>query len=329
MAPKTVLLLYGGGGPEHEVSILSAKYIYDSLSLIEDFTVFQVEICKDQIWRRKGPNCNEVCELHNDRKLIINGQELEIDFIIPCIHGPPGETGDIQSIFEMIKLPYLGCGPEASKICFNKITSKLWLSSLNIPNTPYTFLSSINELDKAIQAFQKWGTIFIKPASQGSSVGCYMVTSLDHLEYTLIEAFKYSPYVLIEKSLVGRELEVSVYQYEGKLHVSDPGEIICPTSFYSYEEKYAKSSQTKTVIKASNLDKQIIQDIKDYTAKSFRQLKLRHLARVDFFYSNDGEVYLNELNTFPGMTPISMFPKMMENNGHKFSSFLENIIRTS
>jgi D-alanine-D-alanine ligase len=246
---------------------------------------------------------------------------------IPCIHGYPGETGDIQSYFEMIGLAYIGCNSETSKMCFNKITTKLWATALGVANTPYFFLSDLSEENlaqaKAFHALH--GDVVIKASNQGSSVGCYLVEKdKDPLE-TIKKAFTYSPFVLIEKRMFPREIEVSVYEYHGKLQISYPGEIVCPSKFYSFEEKYSQTSLTTTETKAKNLTKENVKTITEYSTKLYHGLKLRHLSRIDFFLDGN-EIYLNEINTFPGLTPISMFPKMMEANGHSFTTFLSQLI---
>ncbi len=329
---QNILLLCGGGGSEHEISLISAKYIAECLAEIkntQDFPtlaelkVFQVEIGADGFWRQS----KDQQEVHlNGRYLHINGRNEEIHYAIPCIHGPPGETGDIQSLFELAKLPYFGSGPEGSRLCFNKISTKLWLKALHIPVTPYKFISSLTDLATAQAAFDEWKYLFVKASSQGSSVGIYLVTDRQNLEYTLVEAFRYSPYVLLEKRITGRELEVAVYEYNGERHATVPGEIICPSKFYSYEEKYDQDSQTTTKTVAPDLSREVVQQIQAYALKAFEALKLRHLARVDFFYTQDGQILLNEINTFPGMTPISMFPKMLTQNGHQMPQFLAQAI---
>ena len=327
-----ILLLCGGGGSEHEISLISAKYVAQCLAEIkdlpnfknlQDLKVFQVEIGPDGFWRQ----CKDQQEVQfNGRYLHITGRAEEIHYAIPCIHGPPGETGDIQALFELARLPYFGAGPEGSRLCFNKISTKLWLEALHIPVTPYKFISSLQDLATAQAAFDEWKYLFVKASSQGSSVGIYLVTDRQNLEYTLVEAFRYSPYVLLEKRIEGRELEVAVYEYDGKLHATAPGEIICPNKFYSYEEKYAQQSQTTTATVAPGLSEQVVQQMKAYALKAFEGLKLRHLSRVDFFYTQDGQILLNEINTFPGMTPISMFPKMLMNNGHQMPAFFAQAI---
>ncbi|GMM89122.1 D-alanine--D-alanine ligase [Vibrio fortis] len=329
MNTTNILLLCGGGSSEHEVSLVSAGYLFEQLNSIEDFNVVRVEI-KSEGW------CLDSGELVyldiNNQMLCGEKDQMKIDFIAPCIHGFPGETGDIQSLFEMAKIPYLGCGSEASNNSFNKITSKLWYDALGIPNTPYLFLSDNNEESHtaAKEAFEKWGKVFVKAARQGSSVGCYQVTESEQLEEAVNKAFTFSDQVLVEKAVVPRELEVAAYEVDGELHISKPGEVIAPNgAFYTYEEKYGADSHSTTEVEATNLTEEQLKQIDNDARKVFTQMKLRHLSRIDFFLTEDNEIYLNEVNTFPGMTPISMFPKMVEHNGHTFSSFLENCVRTS
>ena len=152
---------------------------------------------------------------------------------------------------------------------------------------------------------------------------------MSELKTSVEDAFTHSPYVLIEKSLKARELEVSVFEVNGELHITKPGEVISPSHFYSYEEKYNSNSQSKTQIEAENISEEIHEQINHYCKLAFRSLKLKDLCRVDFFLDDHDTLYLNEINTFPGMTPISMFPKMMENSGTKFSKFLEKAISKS
>tara|TARA_Y100001956_G_C4121448_1_gene187653 strand:+ start:1330 stop:2325 length:996 start_codon:yes stop_codon:yes gene_type:complete len=329
MNTTNILLLCGGGSSEHEVSLVSAGYLFEQLNSIEDFNVVRVEI-KSEGW------CLDSGELVyldiNNQMLCGDKDQMKIDFIAPCIHGFPGETGDIQSLFEMAKIPYLGCGSEASNNSFNKITSKLWYDALGIPNTPYLFLSDNNEQSHtaAKEAFEKWGKVFVKAARQGSSVGCYQVTESEQLEEAVNKAFTFSDQVLVEKAVVPRELEVAAYEIDGELHISKPGEVIAPNgAFYTYEEKYGADSHSTTEVEATNLTDEQLKQIDNDARKVFTQMKLRHLSRIDFFLTEDNQIYLNEVNTFPGMTPISMFPKMVEHNGHTFSSFLENCVRTS
>jgi D-alanine-D-alanine ligase len=324
---KNILLLCGGAGTEHDVSLVSSKFVEKTLNDIGLYNVIKVEIGKDKVFRKHNldNSAGEVVTMNFKRQLVGSTTE-EIHLVVPCIHGPPGETGEIQTFFELIGLPYIGCGPEASLICFNKVTSKLWFNALGIPNTPFEFLASMEDKQLAHNLFDRFGKIFVKAASQGSSVGCYQVFNKAELDNALTEAFKYSSYVLVEKMVVARELEISTYEYNGEIIATIPGEINCPSKFYSYEEKYDPNSKTTTEIIAPNLPPDAVEQMRNYAIKAFTHLKLRHLSRIDFFYTNEGEIFLNEINTFPGMTPISMFPKMMENHGHSFNKFFKDIV---
>ncbi|ELP5727691.1 D-alanine--D-alanine ligase [Vibrio vulnificus] len=325
---RNVLLLCGGGSSEHEISLLSSEFLEQQLSLIENVTVHKVEI-KQEGWFDKK-NQLVYLDIHtNSVKSDESDLSIDIDFIVPCIHGFPGETGDIQSMFELAGIPYLGCGPEASSNSFNKITSKLWYDAIGIPNTPYLFLTNNDQLahERCSQAFDNWGKVFVKAARQGSSVGCYSVTDKSQLDKAIDDAFGYSHQVLVEKAVRPRELEVSAYEMNGELHISKPGEIIAPDgAFYSYDEKYSAGSHSITEVEAKNLTQEQHNSIREYSEKVFRQMNLRHLSRIDFFLTKEGEIYLNEVNTFPGMTKISMFPKMLQHNGHKFHEFLADCI---
>lgn len=324
---KNILLICGGGSTEHEISLISAEYIYENLKSNPDFNIFHVTIQKDGV--RIDREGNEV-ELRRAGEIVWkdSGKTERLHFAVPCIHGPPGETGEIQAVFEMMGLPYLGCGPEASQICFNKITTKLWFNALEINNTPYIFLSenSADSVKKAQEFYDKNSSGFIKAARQGSSVGCYLVKSRDEIAQHLDNAFKLSEQVLMEVTVNARELEIAAYEYDGKINVTIPGEISCPSKFYTYEEKYSNASHTTTEVVAPNLTNEQVKIMQEFARKAFTGLKLKHLSRIDFFLTDDGKIYLNEINTFPGMTPISMFPKMMEHNGHKFKDYLTQII---
>jgi D-alanine-D-alanine ligase len=328
MKKKNVLLLCGGGSTEHEVSLVSVKYIQECLKTIPSVNLTKIEIDKSGAWVDESGK-----KFLLDAKKYLRAFEqdgdpgIKIDVAIPCIHGYPGETGDIQSYFEMIRLPYLGCNSETSKMCFNKITTKLWATALGVENTPYIFVTENNQdgLNQVLAFQAEHGDIVIKASNQGSSVGCYLLSDNADPKESLNKAFSFSPFVLIEKRLRPRELEVSVYEFDGKMHISYPGEIISPAHFYTYEEKYSSGSKTTTITVAKNVTEEQVQTITDYASKLYYGLKLRHLSRIDFFLDN-GNIYLNEINTFPGLTPISMFPKMMEANGHSFKSYLEQHI---
>ncbi|SKA63435.1 D-alanine--D-alanine ligase [Enterovibrio nigricans] len=328
MNPTQVLLLCGGGGAEHEVSLVSANYVESELRKLPSVSVIRVELTKENGWKDMD---GQDCRLNMDKTLNIGNETVSIDYVIPCIHGFPGETGDIQSLLELAGLPYMGCDSSASIVCFNKITSKLWFDAIGIPNTPYVFLTenTSESVVKAEEAFDRWGALFIKAACQGSSVGCYKVTEKTGVKDAVKNAFTYSNQVLVEKAVRPRELELAAYHFDGKVIVTNPGEICSPEdSFYTYEEKYSTGSHSLTTVEPTNLTDEQIAQMRDYAEKAFVHLKLKDLSRIDFFLTSDGDVLLNEINTYPGMTPISMFPKLMEHNGHTFSDYLESCIHS-
>ncbi|MBD1558666.1 D-alanine--D-alanine ligase [Vibrio sp. S9_S30] len=329
MTKKNILLLCGGGSSEHEVSLVSANFIQQQLQFNSSFNVIRVEMTKEE-WRL---DCGTKTEMDIANSMLKgDAHEFHIDYIVPCLHGYPGETGDVQSMFELAKIPYLGCGPEACSNSFNKITSKLWYDALSIPNTPYIFLSDNDEqsYQKSLDALQKWGTIFVKAARQGSSVGCYKVTKESELSKAIDNAFSFSEQVLIEKAVKTRELELAAFEYQGELIITKPGEIMAPENgFYTYEEKYSADSHSVTKVEAENLTEQQVEEIRAYARKVFHHMRLKDLSRIDFFLTDDNEIYLNEVNTFPGMTPISMFPKMVEHHGINFTDFLSDAINKS
>lgn len=328
MSPINLLLLCGGGGDEHAISLLSANYFETSLAKLDHIKVLRVELDADGQYTTKS---GESCELTNRKEIRFEDETIApwpVDYVIPCIHGYPGETGDIQSYFELIKLPYFGCDSEGSSNCFNKITAKMWFSALGIPNTPYIFLNHLDDdaIAQTKAALEKWGSIFIKAASQGSSVGCYRVDENAQIEQTLSDAFRYAPYVVVEKTIKARELEVAVYQYGGKTVATLPGEVICASdTFYTFDEKYAADSKATTQVVA-DIPPAIATQIQQYAIQVFNGMKLRHLSRIDFFLTQEDEILLNEINTFPGLTPISMFPKMLANHGDDFSQYLNEAI---
>lgn len=324
---KNVLILCGGGGTEHDVSLVSAQYFLQQLAKIPE--VLPHYLCIESDGRRtnlKGEDCElrKAGEIYNK----VTQETTPLDYAIPCIHGPPGENGLISSVFELMGLPYLGANHEGSILCFNKISTKIWLDRNHIPTSPYVFLGSKDQKRDEVQQFFKENKsdVFVKASHQGSSVGCYHVTEKAQLDEAIDKAFELSPYVLIEKTMKGRELEVAVFEQNGKIIATSPGEIDCPSDFYSYEEKYAKESHTKTLTIAPNISAEQDELFKRYALEAFKLLQLKDLARVDFFLSDEGAIMINEINTFPGHTPISMFPMMLENTGLSYVDFLRDKI---
>lgn len=321
-----ILLMCGGDGSEHEISLLSAKFIEKQLNLTKDFNVIKVVIHNHQFMLDEKTSGY----FDADGDFVFGDKKVKVDCVVPCIHGIPGETGDIQSFLNIYNIPFIGCDAEASRYCFNKITTKLYFDALGIPNTPYAIIPLKTEKYKtvALEFFDKYNDIYVKAASQGSSVGCYHVTKRDDVWDSIVEAFQYSTEVIIEKNIIHRELEVAAYEIDGELKITNPGEIIIPDNlFYTFEEKYSKNSGTITTVTPENLTSEEIAKIRDLARRAFVGLKLRDLSRIDFFLSKEDGILINEINTFPGATPISMFPKMLAHNGDNMADFLAKAVK--
>lgn len=320
---KNIIILKGGGGTEHDISLISAKFIESQIDKSK-FNIYSIEIDENFQWLFNGNKC----ELNFARELIGKDLNVEISFVIPCLHGYPGETGDIQSYLELIKLPFLGCNSETSTICFNKLLTKLFLEQYSIKTTPFLQLSDQTNLDNAVEFLKTHESVYVKATNQGSSVGCYRVTTKEDLIKSIQLAFTFSPFVIIEKDMQCRELEVAVFEHAGVFHTTLPGEIVCPDEFYTYEEKYSSNSHTKTLITAENVSKKCHNEIIRQAQIAIKALKIRHLSRIDFFLTENEEVFINEINTFPGHTEISMFPSMMKHHGVDYSDFINEHIST-
>lgn len=316
---KNILILFGGGGNEHEVSRISKGFLQKNLSDYHHLIV--VEMTKEKKWFHEN---KEVVLTKNKLINIADHSEIKIDYCIPCIHGYPGETGHLQALLELHEIEYMGCKSEASILCFNKLSTKLWLEEAQIKTAPFMVLrdQSADSLKRAKAFLSEHTKIFVKASSEGSSVGVYPATSKDPLDEIIKKAFEFSGQVILEKGIEGRELEISVYELDGKWHASAPGEIICPQGFYDYHEKYAADSKTTTNTKAQNLSSELIDQMKIQALAAAKVMGLRHLSRIDFFVDKNNQILINEINTFPGMTPISLFPQMMIANGHDFQKFL-------
>ena len=328
--------MFGGGGGEHEVSRVSSRYyleqlaaINQTLEYVDQFNVFTVEVLDKNNWKLESEEkqVSSQCYLNKNGELEFLNQKIKINFCIPCFHGAPGETGEIQVFLDLMQIPYFGNGYESSMLCFNKIQTKLLCESRNIPTVPFDFVqdSSQDSLQKAYKLFDKYSSLFIKSSHQGSSIGCQLVKSKEKIKEALEHSLSLSPFALLEMPVHARELEVSVYQIDDKTYVSEPGEIICEQEFYNYEEKYSENS-TANILDRANVPSDLAEQIKSYARQAATLFQIKDLARVDFFLI-DNQIYLNELNTFPGMTPISLYPRMISAQGKEFYEVLLSSIK--
>ena len=256
----------------------------------------------------------------------------KFDVVFPVLHGKYGEDGTIQGIFEMAKVKYVGCKVLGSGIAMDKIFSKELVNSINIPIVEYMTLNkkeyynmngNVEEIKKKINDVLSFPVI-VKPNKEGSSYGVYKVDKEEKIKEAIEYAFKYDDSILIEKYISNRkEVECAVIYMDEKIYASTLGEIVSESELYDFNSKY-KSTISYTKIPA-DISNDLINKIKEYAIKIFKVLKLDGLSRVDFFVSND-KIYFNEVNTMPGFTNISMYPKMLIHDGISYDKIIDILI---
>ena len=337
-----VILFYGGVSCEHSVSCVSALFIEKNLHLIE-CEVYPIYISVNGSWHLQhrvcsDPNGNEhnPCSLGVDKLgrafILVTDRTIYFDIVFPIIHGTIGEDGSLQGLLECLGVPYVGCGVLASAICMNKYFAKTIWSTAGIPQVNYSKIDVFEwqnwpsrVLDSIVSNFQY--PIFIKPFSMGSSIGVSKCNSKDEITMALYSAFEYDNQVLIEQGLDVRECEVSLLGNYPEYKVTSVGEIICHVDFYSYEAKYINSSDSTLKIPALNLTNDQIERIQYLAKTAFKAVQGDGFARVDFFLDKkNNEIYLNEINTLPGFTPNSMYPKLWGYDGLESAVLIREIL---
>ena len=317
MAEPRVLLIAGGRSPEHEVSLLSARGVLEHMPFPTELAV----IAKDGRWLL-GERAMEA-----SRQGVAPGGEYPfpppVDWnrytvVFPLLHGRWGEDGTVQGFLELLGKPYVGAGVAASALCMDKDLTKRVLAQAGVPVVPWV---ALYRGERPFLPFDP--PFFVKPANTGSSVGITRVEHYAELEEALAEAFRYDVKAVVEKALSGvRELEVGVL---GNVfgEVSPVGEVRYQALFYDYETKYTPG-RAELLIPAP-LDPGTQETIQELALKAYKVLGLRGMARVDFFLA-EGEVYLNEVNTIPGFTPTSMYPRLFEAAGLTYPELLRRLV---
>lgn len=337
MDRTTVLLLFGGESSEHEVSIFSARNVYAAIDDTK-FNVLLGYISRDGKWwlLDKFDTENEI-DTHGAPQLapalgskgfitFPDSKVIRPDVILPILHGKNGEDGSIAGLGQLLHLPVVGCDMTSSALCMDKVATKEILSQGGVAIVPYRVHQAGEELPDFSQLSMRLGCpMFVKPARAGSSVGVSRVHSEEELAAALELAHKHDTTALIERGISGRELEVAVLGNPPRHQVSGVGEIKLGEDFYSYDEKYSDVSGAQVVIPAE-LEADTFERIRTLAGKAYALLGCRGLTRVDFFLSDDGTLYINELNTFPGFTNISMYPKLWRQEGISYPQLIEKLI---
>ncbi|HHX75430.1 MAG TPA: D-alanine--D-alanine ligase [Firmicutes bacterium] len=330
---KKVAVLYGGRSGEHEVSVRSAAAVMDGLKQLNNLEVLPVFIAKDGTWLLHGnrvaflpdPNIGGLYLLEGESA----GQVLTVDVVFPVLHGPYGEDGTIQGLLELARLPYVGAGVAGSAVGMDKILMKAVLQAAGLPVGEYIWFTATGWTQRKQEYVATVGEklgypCFVKPANLGSSVGITKAYNSEELIAAVAEALQYDRRVLVEKMLAGLEIECSVLGNDDPL-ASLPGQIIPCNDFYDYRAKYL-DDRSRLIIPAE-LPPETTEKVRELAVKTFTALDCAGYARVDFFVQvEEGRVWINEINTIPGFTAISMYPKLWEASGLPFPRLLQKML---
>ena len=331
---KTKLgVIYGGMSSENEVSKVSASYVLNNLDK-NKYDIYPIYIDKEGKWFYEDKEIDNYINFLKD-----------MDVLFPVLHGLYGEDGTIQGLFELIKKPYVGCKVLASSVGMDKIYAKAIFKQAGINVAPYVYVKKLNDnyilvnkhfdeeilsIDNIIPKIEEEINypIFIKPSNQGSSVGITKAHDSNELKNGLIDAFNYDRKILLEEGIKGKEVECGVLGNEDVI-ASSVGEVIVKSDeFYSYDAKY-KDETTITEIPAS-ISKELSDEIRKQAIKAFKAIDGKGLSRVDFFIEEEtNKIIINEINTLPGFTSISMYPKLFDNIGINYSELLDRLIELS
>jgi len=348
MAKIRVGLIFGGRSGEHEVSLQSAKSIYEALDK-DRYEPVLIGIDKNGVWH-VGEASAFLLNADNPKLIALNrnspsivpavvGQErslvevgtgrslAKIDVVFPIIHGTYGEDGSLQGLLRMMNVPYVGADVLGSAIGMDKDVMKRLLRDAGIPVARWITLRASNRSSVSYESIvESLGLpLFVKPANLGSSVGVSKVYSIEELPSAVETAFRYDRKVLIEEFVEGREIECSVLGNDEPI-ASLPGEISPTHDFYSYEAKYIDENGAILRIPA-DVDDSTTARIQAMAVKTFQVLECSGMARVDFFLKANGDLLVNEINTLPGFTKISMYPKLWEVSGIPYSELLDRLIQ--
>lgn len=329
-------LICGGKSTEHEISLLSTQSILKHIDRTQ-YHIHLIKIDKDGLWSviaedeisssTAGTSVTLISA--KDKTWLINAETGErlntIDVVFPVLHGMNGEDGTIQGLLSLLNVPYVGCGVLASATCMDKDVTKRLLEKEGLATAPYN--CAYHDLVPTYESLvpQLGDILFIKPANLGSSVGVFKVKNKKEYEEKIKEAFLYDHKLLIEKAIIGKEVECSVLGNR-EVKTAIPGEVVTATDFYDFNSKYVNKDASKTLIPADISSEQLAQ-VKEMAAKAYRILGCEGLARVDFFVCQSGDVFINEINTMPGFTQISMYPAMWEAAGLSYPELINELIQ--
>ncbi|MGX9136245.1 D-alanine--D-alanine ligase [Rummeliibacillus sp. JY-2-4R] len=338
---KKLGLLYGGKSAEHDVSLSTAKAVIQALHF-DQYDVFPIFITRDGEWRRGaqlaspvesiselqfGAN-SEKAKPNDISSFLLEENEKPFDVIFPLLHGTNGEDGTVQGLLEALNLPYVGNGVLASAAGMDKVIMKQLFEIAGLKQVPYVYFIRkewTKDQEALIAKMEEKLTwpMFVKPANLGSSVGISKASNREELVKAVEIALNYDRKIVVEQGIVAREVEMAVLGND-EPKVSVPGEIKPVTDFYDYDSKY-NDDKTDLLIPAPVTD-QVIVTMSNMAIRAFKILDCSGLVRSDFFVTAEDEVYINEVNTMPGFTPVSMYPILWQNTGLAYGDLIEELI---
>ena len=327
-----IIVLFGGESAEHDVSCVTAAHVLRALDP-QKYDVTTVGITRDGQWVHAAlPSAPDVKALSTigsptSSSLIFEAQNGSTQLVvIPLLHGPMGEDGTVQGLLELAHVAYVGTGVLGSAVAMDKGIAKQIMSANSIAQQKFITVRDTDDQDKIIdQAINQLGLpVFVKPANMGSSIGVKKAKTRAEIVSALTNAFEFDEWALIEEAVTGREIEVAVLGNENP-RASVPGEIVPSHEFYDYEDKYIGDGAQLLV--PAPLSESEVAEVQQLALKIYRTLRSDGMARVDFFYEKGGRGFLcNEINTIPGFTPISMYPKLWQASGLSYSQLLDELI---
>ncbi|MGT2929888.1 D-alanine--D-alanine ligase [Streptococcus dentasini] len=334
MSKQTLVLLYGGRSAEREVSVLSAESVmravdYNKFTVKTYFITQAGDFIKTQEFTSQPQDDEKLMTnetVNMTAKIKPSDIYEEKAVVFPVLHGPMGEDGSIQGFLEVLKMPYVGTNLLSSSVAMDKITTKHVLESAGVPQVAYVTYMEGQDMAEAIsQTEQKLVyPVFVKPANMGSSVGISKAENEEELRAALELALKYDSRILIEQGVKAREIEVGILG-NTDVKTTQPGEVVKDVAFYDYEAKYIDNKITMDI--PAKVSEEIMTKMQTYAETAFRAIGGCGLSRCDFFLTESGEIYLNELNTMPGFTQWSMYPLLWENMGLPYRNLVTELVR--
>lgn len=345
-----IFLIYGGKSAEHDISVLTAFSIVQEV-YYDYYEVEPVYITRDGLWL-KGPRIyqsnevthSEALRFENADKAHFSTKEEKLSqgipiqpsdlkqqdaVIFPVLHGPNGEDGTVQGLFEVIGMPYVGAGVLASACGMDKIVSKQLFQQAGLPQVPYVPVRKSDWLKEEELIFKHCeGSLlypmFVKPANMGSSVGISKAENRDELSEAIKLAMNYDRRIVIEQGIEAREIEVAVLGNDD-IHTSFPGELVKHKDFYDYDAKYINNDVQMQI--PANVSEEVSEKLREYARSAFLAIDGNGLSRCDFFLTSNNEVFINEINTLPGFTQFSMYPSLWKSTGLNYGDLVEELIQ--